>query len=193
MHRNPFPDRRLQHAPDIILHSAFVNFVRSGLAEAVCCRVKWDQRLRLPQAEWPKHVILRASIIVGPQSPVPVARPLFLQFIVQQLAEHKATTFFTDEFRNPTYVRDIVQMLVKLIAEEEKLHGRCAFMSGASELCRQRTAGGELAAGPCKAWPIYDACSTTYHESAGAASDVCIQECLHLRSVSSVCPSQNVE
>ena len=76
------------------------------------------------QAEWPKHVILRASIIIGPQSPVPVSRPLFLQFIVQQLAEQKETTFFTDEFRNPTYVVDIVEILSKLIAGEETLHNR---------------------------------------------------------------------
>ena len=85
----------------------------------------------LLQAEWPKHVILRASIIVGPQSPVPVSRPLFLQFIVQQLAEQKQTTFFTDEFRNPTYVRDIVQILAKLIAGEQRLHSRYMSSSGA--------------------------------------------------------------
>lgn len=87
------------------------------------------------QAEWPKHVILRASIIIGPQSPVPVSRPLFLQFIVQQLAEQKETTFFTDEFRNPTYVRDIVHILAKLIAGEKRLHGRyvSSFNTGDSE------------------------------------------------------------
>ena len=69
-------------------------------------------------------MILRSSIIYGPQSPVPVARPLFLQFVVQQLAEQKETTFFNDEFRSPVYVMDIVQILVKLISEDKKTHGR---------------------------------------------------------------------
>ena len=78
----------------------------------------------LLQTEWPRHIILRASIIVGPQSPVPVSRPLFLQFIVQQLAEQKDTSFFTDEFRNPTYVRDIAQILGRLVAGKKMLYGR---------------------------------------------------------------------
>ncbi len=64
-----------------------------------------------------------------------MSRPLFLQFIVQQLAEQKETTFFTDEFRNPTYVRDIVHILAKLIAGEKRLHGRyvSSFNTGDSE------------------------------------------------------------
>ena len=78
----------------------------------------------LLQANWRKHVILRCSIIYGPQSPVPVARPLFLQFIAQQLAEQKPTTFFYDEFRSPVYVMDIVRILVKLLAMSEASIGR---------------------------------------------------------------------
>ena len=34
-------------------------------------------------AAWPAHVALRSSIIYGPQAPVPVDRPLFVQFIVR--------------------------------------------------------------------------------------------------------------
>jgi dTDP-4-dehydrorhamnose reductase len=34
-------------------------------------------------AEWPHHIILRSSIIYGPQASNPVARPLFVQFIVR--------------------------------------------------------------------------------------------------------------
>ena len=78
----------------------------------------------LLQAHWRKHVILRCSIIYGPQSPVPVARPLFLQFIAQQLAERKPTTFFYDEFRSPVYVMDVVNILVKLLAMSEAPTGR---------------------------------------------------------------------
>jgi nucleoside-diphosphate-sugar epimerase len=33
-------------------------------------------------AEWPHHIILRSSIIYGPQALNPVERPLFVQFIV---------------------------------------------------------------------------------------------------------------
>ncbi len=38
------------------------------------------------QQQWPHHVILRSSIIYGPQSPSPVSRALFLQFIESSLA-----------------------------------------------------------------------------------------------------------
>jgi dTDP-4-dehydrorhamnose reductase len=34
---------------------------------------------------WPKHYIVRSSIIYGPLPPVPVARTLFLQFVVRSL------------------------------------------------------------------------------------------------------------
>ena len=33
------------------------------------------------QARWPEHVILRSSIIYGPQCPTPVSRLLFLQVL----------------------------------------------------------------------------------------------------------------
>lgn len=38
------------------------------------------------QQRWPNHVILRSSIIYGPQSPAPVSRALFLQFIEASLS-----------------------------------------------------------------------------------------------------------
>ena len=37
------------------------------------------------RAAWPHHIILRSSIIYGPQSPSPVPRPLFVQFVVRRL------------------------------------------------------------------------------------------------------------
>ena len=37
-------------------------------------------------AAWPPHVVLRSSIIYGPQAPKPVERPLFVQFIVRAFA-----------------------------------------------------------------------------------------------------------
>ncbi len=49
-------------------------------------------------------MILRSSIIYGPQCAAPVSRTLFLQFIESSLAAGKPTSFFEDEFRCPVYV-----------------------------------------------------------------------------------------
>jgi len=64
---------------------------------------------------WENHVILRSSIIYGPESPVPVGRPLFLQFVEGQLKEGVATDYFTDEFRSPVYVEDIAQTISMIL------------------------------------------------------------------------------
>ncbi len=78
------------------------------------------------QERWPNHVILRSSIIYGPQSPTPVARPLFLQFVARQLAEGTPTSFFSDEFRNPVFVDDIVRVVLKLLQPGTAPSGRWA-------------------------------------------------------------------
>ena len=57
------------------------------------------------QDRWPEHVILRSSIIYGPQCAAPVSRTLFLQFIESSLAAGKPTSFFGDEYRCPVYVK----------------------------------------------------------------------------------------
>lgn len=61
---------------------------------------------------WDNYVILRSSIIYGPEIPPGashgVGRPLFVQFVQQCLEKRQPTTFFTDEWRNPVYVGDIV-------------------------------------------------------------------------------------
>ena len=56
------------------------------------------------QDQWPRHVILRSSIIYGPQCSSPVSRTLFLQFVESSLRSGKPTSFFEDEYRNPIYV-----------------------------------------------------------------------------------------
>lgn len=38
------------------------------------------------QTAWPRHVILRSSIIYGPQTPHPVDRALFVQFVVRAVS-----------------------------------------------------------------------------------------------------------
>lgn len=59
---------------------------------------------------WPKHVILRSSIIYGPSVPG-ITRPLFIQFVDNVLSKKQETTFFYDEFRCPIYVGDICKVM----------------------------------------------------------------------------------
>eukprot|EP00892_Ulva_mutabilis_P011197 jgi/Ulvmu1/844/UM010_0218.1 len=66
---------------------------------------------RAVRVQWPRHTILRSSIIYGPQSPVPVARPLFVQFVEEVLRTQKECKFFTDEFRSPILVHDLVSVI----------------------------------------------------------------------------------
>ena len=73
------------------------------------------------QERWENHVILRSSIIFGPQAPNPVSRALFLQFIERTLKAGKPTKFFTDEFRSPVYVPDILAVVRKLIEHSQTL------------------------------------------------------------------------
>ena len=67
------------------------------------------------QAQWPHHVILRSSIIYGPNSPQPVSRRLFLQFVDGALRDGPPTTFFADEWRSPVYVHDICRICETLL------------------------------------------------------------------------------
>lgn len=73
------------------------------------------------QERWENHVVLRSSIIFGPQAPNPVSRALFLQFIERTLKAGKATKFFTDEFRSPVYVPDILAVVRKVIEHPKTL------------------------------------------------------------------------
>ena len=88
------------------------------------------------QERWPNHVILRSSIIFGPQSPVPVSRVLFLQFIANGLRQRKPTTFFEDEYRCPVYVKDIVSIVQALIEQQARLQERLFNMGGPERLSR---------------------------------------------------------
>ena len=63
----------------------------------------------------PRHVILRSSIIFGPEPPVPVGRPLFVQWIAGELRAGRRADFFEDEFRSPIYVRDWEEVVARLL------------------------------------------------------------------------------
>lgn len=72
----------------------------------------WSSML---QERWDNHVILRSSIIYGPQAPYPVSRTLFLQFIERTLKAGRPTKFFSDEFRSPVFVQDIISVIRRFI------------------------------------------------------------------------------
>jgi dTDP-4-dehydrorhamnose reductase len=70
---------------------------------------------------WPhaQTVVLRSSIITGPQSPFkPVKRPLFLDFVADALRGGNPTTFFEDEFRCPIAAVDLARHILVLAAAE---------------------------------------------------------------------------
>jgi dTDP-4-dehydrorhamnose reductase len=63
-------------------------------------RSKLEAEQHLAAAYPGKHVVLRASLIYGPEPPLQaVGRPLFVQFVESQLAQGLETSFFVDEFR----------------------------------------------------------------------------------------------
>ena len=108
------------------------------------------------QDRWANHIILRSSIIFGPQSPVPVSRVLFLQFIATGLRQGKPTTFFEDEFRCPIYVKDIVRVVNAFVERQGDLQHRLFNMGGPERLSRlaiaQKTADIWDLDKSCRAW-----------------------------------------
>jgi dTDP-4-dehydrorhamnose reductase len=64
-------------------------------------------------------VILRSSILVGPEVPG-VQRPLFVQFIRDQLQGKKETSYLSDEWRNPIYVKDVCRFIEWFVLEGAK-------------------------------------------------------------------------
>ncbi|KAL2651191.1 hypothetical protein R1flu_019319 [Riccia fluitans] len=68
------------------------------------------------RANWQNYAVLRSSIIYGPQPVVPVQKTLPVQWIDTTLSSGKKTDFFSDEFRCPVYVKDVVKVILLLIA-----------------------------------------------------------------------------
>ncbi|KAJ4733191.1 dTDP-4-dehydrorhamnose reductase [Rhynchospora pubera] len=60
------------------------------------------------------YVILRSSIIYGPQTLSPVARSLPIQWMDNVLSQGKEVDFFYDEYRCPIYVKDMVHTISSL-------------------------------------------------------------------------------
>lgn len=60
------------------------------------------------------YAILRSSIIYGPQTISPVAKSLPIQWMDGVLSQGQQVEFFSDEFRCPVYVKDMVDVILSL-------------------------------------------------------------------------------
>ncbi|PSC74470.1 60S ribosomal L18-3 [Micractinium conductrix] len=87
-------------------------------------------------ARWPRHVILRPSIIYGPLPRHPIRRGLFLQFVDSTLAAQKPCTFFTDEWRTPTFINDLVAAVRAAVDRNGALPRRIYNVGGPARLNR---------------------------------------------------------
>ncbi|CAM6112623.1 unnamed protein product [Calypogeia fissa] len=70
---------------------------------------------KLIRVNWPNYAILRSSIIYGPQPAFPVPKTLPIQWIDSTLASGTKTDFFSDEFRCPVYVKDVIKVVVLIM------------------------------------------------------------------------------
>jgi len=92
-------------------------------------------------ANWRNYVILRSSIIYGPDQPPggkAVNRALFVQFVDNQLASRKETTFYKDEWRCPIYVYNIVDICLRFAKQAVEKSTACSIfcMGGKERLSR---------------------------------------------------------
>lgn len=126
----------------------------------------------LIKARWPKHMILRSSIIYGPLPPHPVARTLFLQFVERVLQKGSPTTFFNDEFRCPIYVDDIVQIVLKLSSIQELPKNRTFNMGGPQRLSRADMAVQVAASRGLSTDAIISAPSSSVQRSVASPPDI---------------------
>ncbi|XP_059076112.1 uncharacterized protein LOC131076663 isoform X1 [Cryptomeria japonica] len=67
------------------------------------------------RSNYSNYAILRSSIIYGPQPVIPVEKSLPIQWIDSVLSSDKEVEFFSDEFRCPIYVKDIINVIESLI------------------------------------------------------------------------------
>ncbi|XP_042510422.1 dTDP-4-dehydrorhamnose reductase isoform X1 [Macadamia integrifolia] len=85
--------------------------------EAVPVNVYGKSKLAAEQflsANCSNFVILRSSIIYGPQTISPVTKSLPIQWMDSVLSKGDKVEFFHDEFRCPVYVKDVVAIILAL-------------------------------------------------------------------------------
>ncbi|CAH1419690.1 unnamed protein product [Lactuca virosa] len=94
-------------------------------------------------AKCSNFVILRSSIIFGPQTISPVSKSLPVQWMDSVLGKGQETDFFHDEFRCPVYVKDVVNIIQiltnKWISDGEKM-GLLLNVGGPDRLSRVQMA-----------------------------------------------------
>lgn len=94
---------------------------------------------------WPAHAILRPSIILGPQPPTPVTRPLFLQWLAGALAAGPVD-LFEDEWRSPVHVLDLAAAVVALVDRRADARLRGTYNLGGPERLSRADMGDCVAA-----------------------------------------------
>jgi len=78
-------------------------------------KMKVEAEQEIEKSYGGNHVILRSSIIYGPEPPRPISRGLFLQWMDGELSSNRRTNFYSNEFRSPIYVNDLVDIIEKVI------------------------------------------------------------------------------
>lgn len=92
---------------------------------------------------WSNFVILRSSIIFGPQTISPVSKSLPIQWMDSVLGKGQETDFFHDEYRCPVYVKDVVniiQLLTDRWISDGKKMGLVLNVGGPDRLSRVQMA-----------------------------------------------------
>jgi len=88
------------------------------------------------RSAWPHHLLLRTSIIFGPQPPyAPVSRALFLQWLDGALSSGPVD-LFEDEWRSPILVHDLVDLCLQLLTQDSPITERTLNAGGPERLSR---------------------------------------------------------
>lgn len=112
--------KRMKHVEALLIHISSDQVYDGSHADWTetdrCSPVNAYGRTKLEaeqyvRTHWERRIILRTSLIYGPQPPAPAARPLFLQFVEDALRSGRPTKFLDDEFRSPVYVKDICNVI----------------------------------------------------------------------------------
>ncbi|MBN2328667.1 MAG: SDR family oxidoreductase [Candidatus Omnitrophica bacterium] len=81
---------------------------------------------------WPNHIILRTALLYGPSNPF--GRGSFLQWLDGGLQRSEPLNLFSDEYRTPAYVGDVVRAVQDLIRRE--IHYRTYHIGGPERISR---------------------------------------------------------
>eukprot|EP00668_Euglena_longa_P043419 GGOE01057696.1.p1 GENE.GGOE01057696.1~~GGOE01057696.1.p1 ORF type:complete len:350 (-),score=67.10 GGOE01057696.1:128-1060(-) len=85
----------------------------------------------------PNSIVLRSALIYGPAPFLGTSKSSFIQATADAIRQRKPIPCFTDEFRTPVYVKDIVRLIRALIEGRDALNlsGRRVFNMGGPDRC----------------------------------------------------------